>query len=673
MVCGDSDRGVSEVIGFILIFAMLVTAFTVYQGIVVPDQNRQVEFQHNRDVQGQLQDLRNAIVTTGSTGTGQAVSVTLGATYPDRTVATNLGVSAGAISTGNTGSVGIQIDNVRALNAETRDYIDSSANGPLGPFESASIQYTPVYSFYSNAPDTIYENTVAYNRYDDANLALTDQVMIDGRRITLVSVNGSLSEAEQGTVSITTEGISTSSNRIAVQNTTGDRMKITIPTRLSVEEWESILAEEMGAGGYVYDVYDVAGGDAVTISMDSGVTYELRLAKVGVGDATTEEDARYIADVEGDDTSVTEDGTQKFVVQVRDRFNNPVSDETVTVSSPALGSVSPTTATTDSDGRVSIVYTAPADVDGAQDVDVDVSFDGDGTDYETVTFDVRVLDSDGSGGGGGGGGPSNYAVDWSISTIETEQGVESCVGNRCTYNLSIDTDSSLPLTAGTTPPLTGVFVDFSTNDSTVVTLPNPSNDATDSSGEAWIDANLATTGVAAIYASAVEDGDELVLEVTSGSGGGGGGGVLTYNGDASASTGTGTENSVVQFSVTNGHASTITITGITINASSVGTQVWETDGAQSEVAIAATSDGDAEAGDGFFSAGYDVGQRIDLTSTATIASSDTADVTLYEVRDDSGFFSTGSPVEMAGEELTVTIHYQDGGDARSRTFTVSIP
>ena len=95
MDSGPGDQGVSEVIGFILVFGLLVIAFIVYQGIVVPDQNHQAEFQHNQQVQRQLQDLRNAIVTTAATGSGQAVSVTLGATYPRRTIAQNLGVSGG--------------------------------------------------------------------------------------------------------------------------------------------------------------------------------------------------------------------------------------------------------------------------------------------------------------------------------------------------------------------------------------------------------------------------------------------------------------------------------------------------------------------------------------------------------------------------------------------------
>lgn len=521
------DRGVSEVVGFILVFGMLVATFTVYQGIVVPDQNRQVEFQHNQDVQGQLQELRNAVLATTATGSGQAVSITLGATYPQRTIAMNLGVSGGAISTHSTGSPGIRIDNVEASNGETRDYVNSAANGPLGPFETKSIQYTPVYSFYSGAPETVYENSIAYNQFDNTNLTLTDQTLVDGRRITLVAVNGSLSKAQRDTVSVSTEAISTSSNRIAVKNTSGQQVTITLPTRLSASQWAEILEEEMGPGGYVDQVDPVPGEDAVELVMRQDETYELRMAKVGVGDLTSDEDPKYVTDIEGDDVSVPEDGTQKLVVEVRDRFNNPVSnvgvDATITQSAGGDEALSPSSDTTDSDGRATFIYSAPSDVSTAQDVDVDVSFDGDGTANETVAFDLRVLDSDGS-GGGGGGGPSNYAIDWTMSSIETQQGVESCSGNRCTYNLSKDSNTNLDLATHTTPALAGVFVDFSTNDSSIVDSLTPEEDTTDSSGETTVTADVDATGTVAIYASAAEDSDVLILDVTERAGGGGGGG-----------------------------------------------------------------------------------------------------------------------------------------------------
>lgn len=403
---GTGDRGVSEAVGFILVFGMLVIAFTVYQGIVVPDQNRQVEFQHNQEVQGQLQDLRNAIVTTAATGSGQAVSVTLGASYPRRALAQNLGVSGGAIQTADASGAGIRITNARAVDGEAADYLD----GTQLSFETASIRYTPVYTFYSNAPETVYENTLLYNQFDGANVTLTGQVLVDGRRITLIAVNGSLSAAERDTVSVGTEAISASSNRVAVRNTSDEQVNVTIPTRMSATRWEEVLAGEMGTDGYVVGVSAVPGEDAVNVTMEQGVTYELRMAKVGVGDSTREEPAEYVIDVDGNGSSIPEGGKQRLIVEVRDRFNNPTSNVTVEAEidqeAGPLDDLSPAEATTDANGRASFTYTAHQQVHDTEEAIVEVSFDGWGDEARIASFHVSVLNSDGSGGGppGGGGG-----------------------------------------------------------------------------------------------------------------------------------------------------------------------------------------------------------------------------------------------------------------------------
>jgi len=59
---GD-DRGQAIQIGAVLLFGILIISFSSYQAFVVPNQNEQVEFNHNQRVQGQLQDVRNAIVS----------------------------------------------------------------------------------------------------------------------------------------------------------------------------------------------------------------------------------------------------------------------------------------------------------------------------------------------------------------------------------------------------------------------------------------------------------------------------------------------------------------------------------------------------------------------------------------------------------------------------------
>jgi hypothetical protein len=164
----------------------------------------------------------------------------------------------------------------------------------------------------------------------------------------------------------------------------------------------------MGSEGYVEGVYEVPGEDAVNVSLEQGVTYELRMAKVGVGSATSEEGAEYVTAVQGDGVSIAEAGSQKLVVEVRDRFNNPVSNVTVDASivqsAGAGDDVTPSSATTDSDGEATFTYEAPEDVTGTQAAKVNATFGGGGDEKSRATLDVAVLDSDGSGGGGGGGG-----------------------------------------------------------------------------------------------------------------------------------------------------------------------------------------------------------------------------------------------------------------------------
>ena len=64
----DDDRAQAIQIGAVLLFGILVISFSTYQAFVVPNQNENVEFNHNQRVQGQLQEVRNAIVSMPGTG-----------------------------------------------------------------------------------------------------------------------------------------------------------------------------------------------------------------------------------------------------------------------------------------------------------------------------------------------------------------------------------------------------------------------------------------------------------------------------------------------------------------------------------------------------------------------------------------------------------------------------
>ena len=399
------DRAVSEVVGFILIFSILVISFTVYQGLLVPNQNSQIEFDHNQKVQRQMQDLRNAILTTAATGTGPSISIKLGATYPRRAVASNLGVSSGRIATTKSKS-GILISNVSAVDEESRDYFGNSTTS-LGPFESNAVVYEPTYSFYSSEPETVYENSVVYNQFENGeNLTLTGQTIIDGRRIFLIALNGSLSSASQRSVSVDPGAASAATRTVGVTDTDGP-ITVIFPTRLSATKWAEILEEELDPTGsnsdrYVRSVTD-AGTNRVRLILEQGPVYELRIAKIGIGRSVTGIGPKYITIIRGDDTSVVEGGSRKLGVEVRDRFNNPASNVTVEASVIGSGTIEGNSKlVTDSDGAAEFLYTAPSDITGQEDVEVEVFFQPNTDPNHSVRFDLQVLDTDGAGAGDSG-------------------------------------------------------------------------------------------------------------------------------------------------------------------------------------------------------------------------------------------------------------------------------
>lgn len=402
MVPAD-HRAVSEVVGAVIIFAFLVISFSIYQGIVIPQQNRASEFQHNQNAQESIQDLRNAIRQTAATASEQSVSITLGATYPQRVVGINPGASAGSIQTEELGTITLR--NITATEPETADYFGSNTT-TLGAFESQRLVFRPVYTHYTERPVTSYENTLVVNHFPNgANLTITDQTVVRGSTITLIALDGNVSRAQQETVTIDTRAVSTEMNTVPVESADGP-LNVTIDTRMSAADWDALLEGEE----HVQAVRQT-GPTQVSILLEEGEVYNLRMAKVGVGSGVTDEGPKYIVDVEGNDTSVIEDGKQKLVIEVRDRFNNPVDNVTVTASittSAGSGdSVHPLNQSTGANGRASFTYTAPEDVSDSQDAVIEMAFDGDGTPNETVAFNVRVLDASGGGGDDGGTGSIN--------------------------------------------------------------------------------------------------------------------------------------------------------------------------------------------------------------------------------------------------------------------------
>lgn len=453
-------------VGAVLLFAALIIAFSTYQAFVVPNQNRQVEFDHNQQVQGQLQEVRNGIVSVPGGNSGRSVAVGLGVEYPSRLVALNPGPASGALRTAGTtdGEYNLSIENATAT-GESGDFWDGSTH----VYNTGGLVYSPGYNLYNQAPTTVYENSVLFNDGSDRSIPITGQQLIEGDRITLVTLNGSLSATRSGTISTDLRVLSTSTRTVTVRNQSHN-VTIELPTRLSQERWRALTEGEPNVRGVTVDSEAVDGDwGLLRIDLAPDTTYDLRMAKVGVGTGVDESGTEYLLPVEGNESTVPEGGTRRVVVEVRDRHNNPVAGVEVNAStSLSDASVAPTQAETDEGGQLALQYDATdVDVSGvAQRTErLNVSFDTPSGALSNPTFDrqapenatveLTVRNADDS-GLGGGGGPTGGGLTYNGDAVaadgpapgDTPAGINFSVANDFTGPVTVTEVSIVPEDGG---------------------------------------------------------------------------------------------------------------------------------------------------------------------------------------------------------------------------------
>ncbi|SNZ05675.1 hypothetical protein SAMN06269185_0920 [Natronoarchaeum philippinense] len=488
---GD-DRAVVIQIGAVILLAAIVLAMTGYQATVVPDQNSEIEFNHNQEVHGELQNLRNGIVSTASGGQGGAYSITLGTNYPARALFVNPAPPSGQLRTLGTGQV--VIENADATGDGGVSEYWTGANRTVN---TTTFAYQPSYNEWDNAPTTIYEHSLLYDAHPSgANTTVTDQVLVDGDEITLVTLAGELQKSSSATASVNVRTVSASTNAISVESTASNPIRLTVPTR-SPSVWNKTLGENASI------VNNQSAGDYVlsTIELDPG-KYDLRMARARVGEtssgSTPDTGAEYLVEVD-DGGPVPRGEPTTVVAEVRNRHNNPVSDAEVRYT---VGGGTVQTATAGTDGRVRI------DAAGGDTVEAwfNASDFTSAQSYQKLSIEVPV---------GGGGGSSAYAVSWDLTAIEDRNGAGmDCYSSNstCVFDVTESGSREAPLVMGTDPVADGATVEYAINDTSVAEL-DPDVGRTDGSGENTTVLNASQSGTVTVYASSGSDGDALDVKI----------------------------------------------------------------------------------------------------------------------------------------------------------------
>jgi len=389
-----NDSAVSNIIGAVILFGFVITLIVIFQVTAVPIWNQNVEFEHNQRVQGDVGMLHDNIVLSSTTGRSTTQSVELGTQYPNRVLFVNPSNPSGRVSTLEQGDV--TVENVESSDGDVGDYWDGTAQ----VFDTRSVEYVTDYNEYGNAPRTVVDNMVLFNEVGDAQARISAQNVISDRNINLNLVTGEISKSGVRPASVNIDPVSAPSQRVSVTNSTDSPVTLTLPTLLSEERWlETLENEHVENGGHIAEVTYTEGEpyNELTLVMEENIEYNLRMSKVALGQRDESQEPHYII-LEGDnDRSVVTGGAETLNVEVRDRYNNPISGVKVNATLEGDGEVLTIQPTTNVDGVAEFRYVAPTQEGTAG---IELSILENDVARERVNVAVEVVEEGETGTGG---------------------------------------------------------------------------------------------------------------------------------------------------------------------------------------------------------------------------------------------------------------------------------
>jgi hypothetical protein len=626
------DRGVSEVIGAILLFGMLIVAFATYQATVIPGQNTDIEVQHYEEVQDDLGELQGTIVTAAETGEARSTSVNLGPSYPSRALGVNSGPPSGqlraeSVGTGGIASTGVPLDETCRLRAGDGDRVPTN-----------SLVYDPGYNYYeSGEVSHRLEETLLYQPKSSygGEIVRNDQTMVDTstRSVTLYPLQSDLQSGGTG------DEVYHFIGGYGQSRTVSDAT-VTIPTKAPQAIWQ----EQIGDGNP--DV-SVTNNGPETVNITFRGSWEFNCRPVGQDSAPEQVPT---ADA-GTNTSVPEGSTVELD-GAESQASGSITDYSWTLDSPPTG-----ISLSNSNTATPILHASNANVPSDTDVTVELTINDTNGNTDTDTVTVTVTQTSSSDGDGDG---SAYTTQWADPSSQTGVTCPDGVNGVCTVDAS--EAATVDLTATTSPTSVGTTIDYSVNDSGAGPV-DPGEGETGAAGENNTVFRPTRNGAVTVFVAGGESSDAIELSVSNYA-------ALVYNEDAVTSDGDGdTVAGGVTFSVTNRFGESVTITDIRVAPENSSIKNLN-EGSFSTTEVSITADlADAYVD---YVGGTDLPQTVDLDTdgfndgNAQLSNGATATFSFYEFTDGS------SSVDMSGEDVEITVTYQPtSGGTKTKTFTIT--
>ena len=454
-----AEKGVSVIVGFILILQALVIFISFVQTTLVPDMIKKAEAENTIKIADELTGAGVGLIT------GEAVRVKLSPPeYPDYLFLLTPEPAAYSVFTDD---MVIKLEYNEILSNGSRVHVSKTI-----PSKRLYIQFNNY--LYPDSTFVI-ENTAVMNKVNDNFAVVSGQKMV-GNYINLVVLDGNLSLSYNGPMDIALIPASFGGEVYA------ENITITFP---SINP------------GYWQQTGMVVNGSNVSVEVDRGILriFEYKL-RAGIGVNLAEEfprtPYRVLKQNPFDTYNLTVGESKELSVVVLDYYNNPVPGVRVNVSvSGGVGDIIPVSTETDTLGRAYVEFRARSSGSG------DVTFS---TSAGSVVYHINVY-SPPSGGGG------VFTVEWlNKGNLDSYYGNVWDVyqdGSRKTLTLRVTYNGE---------PIQGAEVTFLVNNSSVIDLDSTIG-STNANGEASITAFAKNNGSVKIFGLYQGSGDLLNLSI----------------------------------------------------------------------------------------------------------------------------------------------------------------
>ena len=267
----DDSRGVSELIGFILMFAILIILLSIHQAQFVPQENKEIEFQHFQEVTDNMVEVRSSISTAGQANVSQYPTVKLGTKYPVRLFAINPPPPGGSLETSKAYNIWINDTDGASESVSTRFLVYRNGYNYL--------QVDPIWYEHSVLYLDVRENGGGIAIYEDQNIITGNNSV----RVTALQNDFSVSSTGE----VTVELYPTETTSVILSDMSGN-ITLKIPTRLNESiYWDDAIGDMNSNGEWEYHGTEPHPEEGIwwlnlTVNADS-----LKFNTVGINSAPT--------------------------------------------------------------------------------------------------------------------------------------------------------------------------------------------------------------------------------------------------------------------------------------------------------------------------------------------------------------------------------------------------